>query len=69
VSTVSLRCSIPYAPGWLATLSPKLIKKIKKMLICVPYKNLGYESFVTTQVYTHVDFEQKKKAIETFNIF
>ena len=30
---------------------------------------LGHESLVTTQVYTHVDFEQKKKAIETFNIF
>ncbi|MGG1480149.1 tyrosine-type recombinase/integrase [Bacillus smithii] len=30
---------------------------------------LGHESLVTTQVYTHIDFEQKKKAIETFNIF
>lgn len=30
---------------------------------------LGHKSLVTTQVYTHVDFEQKKKAIETFNIF
>jgi site-specific recombinase XerC len=30
---------------------------------------LDHESLVTTQVYTHVDFEQKKKAIEIFNIF
>ncbi|MED4454895.1 tyrosine-type recombinase/integrase [Metabacillus fastidiosus] len=30
---------------------------------------LGHESLVTTQVYTHVDFEQKKKAIDSFNIF
>lgn len=30
---------------------------------------LGDESLVTMQVYTHVDFKQKKKAIETFNIF
>lgn len=30
---------------------------------------LGHESLVTTQVYTHVDFEQKKNAIDSFNIF
>lgn len=30
---------------------------------------LGHESLATTQVYTHVDFNQKKKAIESFNIF
>lgn len=30
---------------------------------------LGHESLATTQVYTHVDFSQKKKAIESFNIF
>jgi site-specific recombinase XerD len=30
---------------------------------------LGHESLVTMQVYMHIDFEQKKKAIETFNIF
>lgn len=30
---------------------------------------LGHESLVTTQVYTHVEYEQKKKAIDTFDIF
>ncbi len=29
---------------------------------------LGHESLVTTQIYTHVDFEQKKKAIDSFKI-
>lgn len=27
---------------------------------------LGHESFATTQVYTHIDFESKKKAIDSF---
>lgn len=30
---------------------------------------LGHESITSTEVYTHVEFEQKKKAIESFNIF
>lgn len=30
---------------------------------------LGHDSLTTTQVYTHVEFEQKKKAIQSFNIF
>lgn len=29
---------------------------------------LGHESLVTTSMYTHIDFEQKKKAISTFMI-
>lgn len=29
---------------------------------------LGHESLATTQVYTHVDFASKKKAIDSFNI-
>lgn len=30
---------------------------------------LGHESITSTEVYTHVEFEQKKKAIDSFNIF
>ena len=30
---------------------------------------LGHESITSTQVYTHVEFEQKKKAINSFQIF
>lgn len=30
---------------------------------------LGHESITATEVYTHVEFEQKKKAIDSFNIF
>ncbi|MED3550297.1 tyrosine-type recombinase/integrase [Cytobacillus praedii] len=29
---------------------------------------LGHESITSTEVYTHVEFEQKKKAIDSFNI-
>ncbi|WP_236722855.1 hypothetical protein [Heyndrickxia oleronia] len=29
---------------------------------------LGLESITSTEVYTHVEFEQKKKAIDSFNI-
>jgi site-specific recombinase XerC len=27
---------------------------------------LGHESLATTQVYTHIDFDSKKKAIDSF---
>ncbi|MFK5710243.1 tyrosine-type recombinase/integrase [Lysinibacillus boronitolerans] len=30
---------------------------------------LGHTSLLTTQVYTHVNYEQKQKAVTTFNIF
>ena len=30
---------------------------------------LGHESITSTEVYTHVEFEQKKKAIDSFDIF
>ncbi|WP_323645920.1 tyrosine-type recombinase/integrase [Lysinibacillus xylanilyticus] len=30
---------------------------------------LGHESITSTQVYTHVEYEQKKKAIDSFRIF
>lgn len=30
---------------------------------------LGHESITSTQVYTHIEFEQKKKAIDSFRIF
>lgn len=30
---------------------------------------LGHESLTATEVYTHVEFEQKKKAIDSFHIF
>jgi site-specific recombinase XerC len=29
---------------------------------------LGHESLATTQVYTHIDFESKKKAIDSFQL-
>lgn len=29
---------------------------------------LGHESLTTTSMYTHIDFEQKKKAIDSFNL-
>ncbi|MFA1737830.1 tyrosine-type recombinase/integrase [Lysinibacillus fusiformis] len=30
---------------------------------------LGHESITSTQVYTHVEYEQKKKAIDSFSFF
>ncbi|QCR32545.1 tyrosine-type recombinase/integrase [Lysinibacillus sp. SGAir0095] len=30
---------------------------------------LGHESITSTEVYTHVEFQQKKKAIDSFNLF
>lgn len=30
---------------------------------------LGHESITSTEVYTHVEFQQKKKAIDSFDIF
>lgn len=30
---------------------------------------LGHESLATTSMYTHIDFEQKKKAIDSFKLY